>query len=233
VLARDQPAQGDRAEGDTPELRDRVAHRAEQSFDLVVLPLVQRHLDPGMSVDRDQTDLVDHQELTLHPDAPPETSERLGAGDASDLRVVHARDLEAGVGHALGERAVVGEEDEALGGEIQPAHREEPGHTRHQVHDRGTARRIPPGGDDPAWLVECDVDGLAGRLHPHAVNAHVVASGIGLRAELADDDPVDAHPTLLPRREAKPARARSFWSRSGTAAIIPHAPQNTPCMLRA
>ena len=48
-------------------------------------------------------------------------------------------DAEAGMGQAVGQLAVVGEEQEPLGVGVEPPDREHPGLGRHQLHHRRPA----------------------------------------------------------------------------------------------
>ena len=137
--------------------------------------------------------------------------ERLRVGHPVHLGVVDARHLVARVRDALREGAVVGQQDEALGGHVEPADREEPGDRGHEVHDRRPALGVLARGDDAAGLVEDQVDGRLRRLDPDAVHAHVVRVEVGLRPELAhvlavDRDPALEHQLLgpAPRGEAGP-----------------------------
>jgi hypothetical protein len=173
-----------------------MAHGLEQALDLVLLAFVELHLDPRVAVDLDQPHPIHREDVALHSDAAAEPGQRPLIGNPAHLGVIHARDLEARMGHALGELAVVGEEDETLRREVEPAHREEACHARHEAHDRTATRGITPSGHDPPRLVEHDVDGLAGGLHPHSVHSDVVFQRVGLRAELADDVSVDRDTTL-------------------------------------
>ena len=157
-LPRLEPARRHRPEGDAPELGDRVAHGLQHALHLVVLALVQRHLDPRVVVGLEHPHAVDGHQLALHRHAAPQPLERALVRDAVHLRLVDARHLVARVRHALGEDAVVREQDQALGGDVEPAHGEQPRDLRHEVHHGGPAlgvlarRHVAPG------LVEHDVD---------------------------------------------------------------------------
>ena len=56
---------------DALELRDRMPHGLEQALHLVVLPLVERHLDPGVPLGFEQAHAIDRHALALDPDAAP------------------------------------------------------------------------------------------------------------------------------------------------------------------
>ena len=193
------------------QLRDRVPDRLEQPLHLVLLALVQGHLHPGVVLRLDDPRAVDGHEVAFHPDAALEPLEGLGVRHPVHLGVVDARHLVARVRDALREGPVVGQEDEALGGHVEPSHREEPGHLRHEGHDRGPALGVLARGDDAAGLVEDQVDERLGGLDPDPVHPHVVALEVRLRAQLAHDLAVDHDPALehqllgpAPRGEARP-----------------------------
>ena len=169
-----------------PQLRHRVPHRLQQPPHLVVLALVQRELQPGVVLGLQHAHAVDRQPIALDAHAPAQPLQRLRVRHAVHLGVVDARHLVARVRDALGEGAVVGQEQQALGGHVEAAHRE---------------RGRPPSAPAPSpWaaapgscrvltyalrLVEQEVHGRGGRLHAHAVHADVVAGDVGLGAQLA------------------------------------------------
>ena len=113
-------------------------------------------------------------------------------GHAVHLGVVDARHLVARVRHALGEGAVVRQQDQALGGHVEPADREQARHRRHQVHHGRPPLGVAARADDAARLVEHQVDGRLRRLDADAVDADVVLLEVGLGAELAHGLAVDA-----------------------------------------
>ena len=212
-LARVQPAQGEGTDGDAPQLRHRMADRLHQAADLVVLPLVQGQLQPGVVLGLEQADAVRGQPLPFHAHARGQPRQRLLAGDVAHLGLVHPRHLVARVGDALGEVAVVGEDDEALGADVEAADREQPGHRGHQAHHGGTALRIVARRDHAPRLVEEEVDRLRGGSDAHAVHADVVGGDVRLRSQLADGlavhgDAAVGHHLLgrAPRRDARPGQ---------------------------
>ena len=90
--------------------------------------------------------------------------------------------------HALGELAVVREDDQALGVVVEPADRIEvalDAGARQQIDHRRPALRVRPRADHAARLVNQQVPAL-GRLEPAAVDLDLVAIRIGLGAELRD-----------------------------------------------
>ena len=167
-------ARGDGPDRHAPQLRHRVPDRLEQPLHLVLLALVERHLHPGVVVGVDHARAVDRHEVAVDLDALLQALERLRVGDAVHLGVVDARHLVARVRHALGEGAVVGQQDQALGRDVEPAHREQPRHGRHQVHHGLPPLGVVARGDDAARLVQHQVDVPLRRLDANAVDADVV-----------------------------------------------------------
>jgi hypothetical protein len=90
------------------------------------------------------------------------------------------------MGQAVREPAVVGEQQEALRGGVEPPDRVDPGIGRHQVdHDRpalGIRRR----GHHPGGLVEQVVDQALAHPEHRAVDLDRVVLGIGPGAERGD-----------------------------------------------
>jgi hypothetical protein len=173
-----------------------MADRLQQAPHLVVLALVEGQLQPRVLLGLQDADAVDGEHLALDADAAAQALERLRVRDAVDLGLVDARHLVAGMGDALRELAVVGEEDQAFGGHVQAPHRKQAGHGRNEVHHRRPLLRVEPRGHVPLGLVEQEVHGGGGRLHAHAVHADVVAGGVGLAAERLHRQPVDGDPAL-------------------------------------
>ena len=117
-----------------------MADGLQQPLDLVMLALVQRQLDPGVVVGFDHARAVDRHAVALHAARRAlQPRERLRVGHAMHLGLVDARHLVARVRHALGEGAVVREQDQALGRDVEPPDREQPRQLRHEVH-----HRLPP-----------------------------------------------------------------------------------------
>ena len=190
-----------------------MAHRLEQALHLVVLALVQGDLQPRVVVLLDHPHVVHRHPGALDAHARAQPGQGLRVGNAVHLGVVHPGHLVARVRDALREGAVVGHEDDALRGDVEPTHREQARHRGHEVHDGLAPFRIVAGGDDALGLVEEKVDGGLGGGHPHAVHPDVVLAEIGLGAQLPHHLAVDREPALghhllgaAPRGEAGPGK---------------------------
>ena len=225
-LARLHSFQGKPTHRDPLELRDGVPHRLEHPLDLVVLAFVQRDLQPGVLSGLEHSDPVHRQAVALDVHSPPQAGQSVGVGDAVDLGVVDPRHFVTRMGDAFRERAVVGQEEEALGGDVQPPHGKEPGDFRDEVHHRLAALGIVAGRDRPLRLVEQEIDGCVGSPHPHAVEANVVTHGVSLGAELGHDlavdgDPALGHRLLRPASRSEPRAGQDLLQSFFHAGIIP------------
>ena len=151
----------------------------EHPLDLAVLALAQTHGDPGVGallavesrLDPRVVDPVDRDpvaqgvELGL-PDGPM-GAHAVAAQPAGRGQLQHPR-----------EPAVVGEEQQALGVDVEPSDSDDP----RQIRRQGVENRRPPlgiasGGDEAADLMEQEQAGALGRGEPLAVDPHVVFVG--------------------------------------------------------
>ena len=124
------------------------------------------------------------------------------------------------MGQAVGQVAVVGEHQQALGVDVEPADREDPGLAGHQVDDGRPALRIGGGGDDAGRLVEQVVD-EAGANTTAAPRRRRPGRrpGVDPPTELGDlavdrDPPGARSAPRTPAGCRSPTRASTFWSRS-------------------
>src|SRR5690606_37889477 len=154
----------------------------------------------------------------LQGDAPAELVQGVLTDAACHPDPVDFGDLVPGVEEPLRQAPLVGEEEQALALPVQAAHGVEPGGpVGHQVKDGLGRVGISDRGDDAPGFVEHQVDqgfrgtqGLAIHLDP----------GSGRVDPLAQAGRPAVHPDPA-RREPRPARARTFWSRSPPAAEAP------------
>ena len=99
-------------------------------------------------------------------------------------------ELIAGVGDAVRERAVVGQQQESFGFPIESPDRVDAVMGFHQIHDRATVALIACGGDIARWLVEHEIAQVR-LLKLPAIDLDAVDGGVSFRAELAHDLAVD------------------------------------------
>jgi len=91
------------------------------------------------------------------------------------------------------QRPVVGEQDQPLAPQVQPAHREEPPWQPHQVpHGREAARAIPLVGEDAPGFVQSYIGVATLRFYRIPIQGDTVMIWIGLLAQLGHP-PVDCH----------------------------------------
>ena len=103
-----------------------------------------------------------------------------------------------GAGEAVGELAVVGDEEQAFAHIVQAADRVEAlAHLVKKLHDGGAAFGILDRGHKALGLVQHEVAQTLGALQQLAVHADVVAAGVSLGAERGDHFAVYLHAALL------------------------------------
>ena len=146
-----------------------------------------RRLDPHV-------DRVDEAIRQVH--AALHLGEHVGRRLPGDLHFVDLLDAVARVGELIGQRAVVGDEDQALARHVEPADVEHPPDARRQQvdHARPTAR-VASRRDDARRLVDGEV------LQPNprqrfAVDFDLLLGAIDPGAEFGDDLAVDLDATL-------------------------------------
>jgi hypothetical protein len=186
-----------------------MAEGLQETPNLVVLALVQPHFDPGVLGGLDDPRAVESQALSVDHQSALGPGQGFHRRSALDLGVIAALNLVTRMGDAFGERAVVGEQDEAFGGVVETAHRIEPGELRHQIHHRGAAFRIGASGDDALGLVEQQVHALHGGLDPLAIHANGIGGGVGFGPECFHGHPIDAHAPLGDEFFGGPARGEA------------------------
>ena len=144
-----------------------------------------------------------------HRAAPP-AREILGADPPLDLNLVDARDLVARMEEAVAELAVIGEQEQALGVEVEATDGEQPlGARGQEIDHNGPALGIAPARHVTARLVQEHVAMRGNRGQRPPVDGDDVALGIGLRAGLAPDLAVDADAAGAEERLSPAARAQS------------------------
>ena len=115
-------------------------------------------------------------------------------GAPLDARQVRAGNAVARVGQAVGQLAVVGQQDQPGGVGVEPADRIEALPAGHELHDRRPALRVVRGRDDAGRLVE--------RVHRVGLGRHrpAVEADVAVRVHVArrirDRRPVHGHPPV-------------------------------------
>src|SRR5579864_99548 len=203
-VARTEVADADRSDADALQADDWVGDHVAHPPNLAVPALVQpdddrrpraaRGLGRVLEPDLGRTGAA---ALDDHPVA--QAIEIAVVGHAFDERLVRAIDFVARVRHALGELAVVREQDQPLGLVVETTHGIEvaaDAGARDQIHDRRPLLRIEACADHPPRLVHEEVASAGLQFQPAPVDFDDVGGRVGLRAKFADDAPVDLDPPL-------------------------------------
>ena len=140
----------DRADGGAGQPVDRQADLGQQPPDDVLAALVQHHLDDrlaGVGVDDAERVDGDRAVVELHAGAQPAMKiTRHRAGNLGEIGLAH---LVGGVGQPVGELAVGGEQQQALGVLVEPADVDQPGgEVTDQVADGRPVAVVAHRGDD-------------------------------------------------------------------------------------
>ena len=149
-----------RTELDAPEAQHRMAEGLAVALDLAVAPFGERDLEPRRPrvpcpVAADEAHGARHRGPVGQRGAAPPAREILGADAPLDLNLVDARDLVARMEKAVAELAVIGEQEQALGVEVEATDREQPLGARGQEIDHdGAPLRIAPARHVAARLVQ-------------------------------------------------------------------------------
>src|SRR5262249_14909892 len=123
-LAGGQRADLERTQGGAAQAHDLVPQPGEHAPDLAVLALIEDDLQPGAVTLR--LEALDTRRLNASA-AQPDTFEQLAQvfrrGMAGHLDLIRLRHAEPGVREAVGQVAIVGEQQQPLAGLVEPAHR--------------------------------------------------------------------------------------------------------------
>jgi hypothetical protein len=188
-----EPLGGDPAEGQARQAHDREAGRLTHAADLLVAPLAQGDLEPGLAgLVAIEADLAraGRSVVERHPGGP---ALEIALGHlALHLDDVGLRDVMPRVQQPVGELSVVGEQQRAGGVEIEPPHRVELRIDRLDVLEhRGAPLGVAAGADRQARLVEHEVDEVLGH-ELAAIDLDPVGAEVCLCSQLAHHLAVDA-----------------------------------------
>ena len=197
-----QRAVRDRPETDALQPDDRVADRLAHVAHLTGPSFVerdgeQRLVFAGPQARVQQSDDGRGGAPAFDGHAAAQALERALVGHAAHARVVLPLDLVARMQEPRREVPVVRQEQQALRVVVEAAHRVDVlPHLREEVEDRRPALRVLPRRHVAARLVEQHVAVAHRRPHTLAVDAYVVARGIGARAQFEHRDAVHRHPAV-------------------------------------
>ena len=186
-------------ERDALQLVDRVAERLDHAVDLAVLALVDRDREPGvLALARQDLDLGGHRlRAVVERDAFSELLDLIVRELTVDLDVIGLRDVARRCEQLRRELTVVGEQEDALGIEVESSDRlHRYRDVRQVVHHRRATAVIRHRGDARLRLVQEHVE-LVVRHDAFAVDGDLRRVRIDLRAEGGDHHAVDGHATRL------------------------------------
>ncbi|CAN5349439.1 hypothetical protein BH09CHL1_BH09CHL1_09660 [soil metagenome] len=109
--------------------------------------------------------------------------ERFGGGHGRGENVIFLFESKFRMHHAVGEFAVIREQQQTFGVAIEPTDRIETLRSLHKFHHGLAIAIVAGGGNEPAWFVEHDV-AAALRTHHFTIDANFVVGGIGFGAKL-------------------------------------------------
>src|SRR5262249_47875329 len=135
-LSRGKRAEAERAEADTTEPHHGMREGCAVTLDLAIAPFAERELDPrGFRPGAEESHAGRDSGAVGQLDTATPAREVAGAHPPFHLRLVHARDLVARMEEAIGEIAVVGEEEKAFHVVVETPHGEDArGAGRQQIH---------------------------------------------------------------------------------------------------
>jgi hypothetical protein len=179
-------------ERDPLELVDLVAKRLDHPVDLTMLALVDRDAEPRvLALAGQDLDLGRHRDrAVVEGDAIAQRLDGVVPEPAVDLDVIRLRHVVGRGEQARRELAVVGEQQHALGVEVEPANRLHGDRQVREVVHHGRAPAVIGHRRDAALrLIEQDIE-VVERDDRFTVDKHRVVIGIDLGAEHGDDGAV-------------------------------------------
>src|SRR4051812_46792994 len=190
-------AELERAEGDAAQLDDRVADRLEHAADLPLAALV----DDDLQLGAEALDARRRGRAVVELDAVAQAPEVILGRASADAGAVGLGNLEARMGQAVRELAVVGQQDQAGALGIQAPDRvQAPGALGRELDDGRAPVGVARGRDHAGRLVDRVDDVLARRAQRRAVErdaARLVDVARRIGDGLAGDrDPARAHDVL-------------------------------------
>jgi len=172
---------------------DEESYGLEHAADLAVAAFDESDFVPGIGSVFVETDFGGggfYPTVVLEGDvdAGAQASEGFFVGAGADFDEIFFGDVRAGFGEFLSEGAVVGEEEEAFAGVVEPTDGIDAfGERAEELHHGGAAFGVADGGDVAFGFVEHEIEEALGGLDGLAVDADGVRVGIGFGAEFGDD----------------------------------------------
>jgi len=211
---------------------DRVSDRLEHPAHLAIPPFRdhQPHDGLGLAMPRIQ-DIRTGRECAspVEGNAAAQPSQGIRVGHAGDVGLVRALHAMPGVRQHGREVAVVGQQQEALGLVVEPAHWIDVLlHLADEVDDRAAPLGIAQRRHDTARLVQQDVAAAGVGLDAPAVHPDIVTGRVGLGAKFAHGLAVDGHPAVDDERFSRAARGdaspREYFLQTFFHEVLPGRP---------
>jgi hypothetical protein len=213
-FTRSELAIAERSDLRPPQLAHGMSDSVQHAAHLPIAALANGHEQDPFTIVRP---LVEQDHLRwLRPapvkrDSAAQPIDRIAIGHSGDVRFVRAFDPVPRVREHGGEIAVVGEQEESLGVEVETSDRVDVlANAADEIHDRASPLRIGARGHVSRRLVQQDVAQALGPLDAPSVHADVIARRIGFRAHLEDRRAIHRHTAFgnqpfgrAPRRDAR------------------------------
>lgn len=133
--------------------------------------------------------------LAVNHDSTSQPVERLGRGEAVEQRFVFLVDLKARVHDAMGDLAVVGQQQKSLGLPVKATHWHDASFDAHEIHHGVASAFVVSGGDVALGFVEQDIASALVR-NQVPVDLDLLAISVNFRAEFRHHDSIDAYAAL-------------------------------------
>lgn len=179
-----------------PQMIDGVADRLAHPSNLPVPSLTNADDEDRCAASLDQLDVRRTGSLAVDDHPATQTLDFVLVRYAGDASFVHPGDAVPRVREPRRQIPVVRENEQPLGIEVEPADWVDVFTRANEIDDGRSPLRVRSRRDIPLRLVEQQIDVALRHPDPPAVNADVVVSRIGLRAELPNRLAIDGHPAL-------------------------------------
>ena len=186
--------QAQRAHADPLQSLHLVPDPGQQAANLAVLPLGQHNFQQrAVPLGFDERRRLGGEPSFREVHPLLQLIDNLARGDPRDLHAVDLFDLEAGVGQAMGQLPVVGDQQQPFAVLIQSPDGEQPlGRLGEQVDHPGTSLGIAVGAEHPGRLVD-EVVRPAVNVEPFAIEADILHVGIDAGPQFGDGLTIDGH----------------------------------------
>src|SRR5262245_36870432 len=191
-----------------------MADRLKHLSNLLILSLMKYDFIPGIVGGSEWRDLARRKPFVIVENASPEPVEVTFERTAGQFGVVDLRH-NAGLRHPLGELAVIRQNDQPFGSEIESPDRIDAlfDAILHIFEDRGPAFRIARSGHHVLGLVQKDINMTGAEMDLFPVDLDDVEFAVRFAAELGDFVSVHRDAPLLDQLFSLPARSDARMSK--------------------